>query len=206
MNASVARYRGVYALVDPASHENPIGYVDALLRGGIRIFQIRAKGGIELPLLRLFVARIRAEGGIAIVNDDVELALEADGVHLGQEDLVLHDLAALRSRLGARCIGLSCGTPAEARAVPAGTIDYVGAGPIFATATKGDAGGPIGINGVRVVVEATPLPVAAIGGVTLGSMPRVRETGAAMAAVISALSAAPDPEAAARAFVQAWDA
>jgi thiamine-phosphate pyrophosphorylase len=199
-------YRGIYALVDPAPHRSPVGYVDALLRGGLRIFQIRAKGGIEVSLLRTLVARIRAEGGIAIVNDDVELALEADGVHLGQEDLASHDLAALRGRLGSRCIGVSCGTPAEARAVPAGTVDYLGAGPIFATASKGDAGAPIGVNGVRVVVAATALPVAAIGGITVASLPRVRETGATMAAVISALSAAPDPETVARAFVQAWHA
>ena len=203
---SATPYRGVYALFDPAAHVEPLAYLDALLRGGIRLFQIRAKGGIEFGLLRDVVARIRASSGTAIVNDDVERALEADGVHLGQEDLARHDLSELRRRLGTRGIGLSCGTPAEARAVPAGLVDYLGAGPIFATSSKGDAGGPIGINGVRVVVEATPLPVAAIGGITVASLPRVRETGSAMAAVISALSGAPEPESAARAFVQAWNA
>ncbi len=201
---SAGRFHGVYALVDPAAHADPAAYLDALLRGGIRLVQIRAKAGIAPGLFRTSVARIRAAGGTAIVNDDVELALEADGVHLGQEDLAGHDLRALRVRLGARAIGLSCGTPAEARAVPAGLVDYVGSGPIFATASKSDAGSPIGVNGVRVVVEATELPVAAIGGISLASVPRVRETGAAMAAVISALAAAADPEAAARAFVQAW--
>jgi thiamine-phosphate pyrophosphorylase len=204
MTMDPARFRGVYALIDPAAHAGPLEYLDALLGGGIRLMQIRAKGGIEPELLRTVIARVRGAGGIAIMNDDVELALEADGVHLGQEDLAGHDLRALRARLGARAIGLSCGTPAEARAVPPGLIDYIGAGPIFATSSKGDAGGPIGVNGVRVVVEATSLPVAAIGGITLASVPRVRETGATMAAVISALSAAPDPQATARAFVTAW--
>jgi thiamine-phosphate diphosphorylase len=204
VNAS--RYRGIYALVDPAAHAEPLAYLDALLRGGIRIVQIRAKNGIALPLLRATVTAIRSAGGTAIVNDDVDLALEADGVHLGQEDLALHDLPALRARLGARAIGLSCGTPAEARAVIPGSIDYLGAGPIFATSSKSDAGGPIGVNGVRVVVEATTLPVTAIGGITVAAIPRVRRTGAAMAAVISALASASDPEAAARAFVAAWNA
>lgn len=204
MTPDPSRFRGVYALIDPAAHADPTAYLDALLRGGIRLMQIRAKRGIAPGLLRTVVARIRAAGGIAIINDDVELALEADGVHLGQEDLAGHDLRVLRGRLGARAIGLSCGIPAEARAVPAGLIDYIGCGPIFATSSKGDAGGPIGVNGVRVVVEATALPVAAIGGITLASVPRVRETGATMAAVISALSAAADPEATARAFVRAW--
>ena len=197
------RFHGVYALIDPTAHAEP-AYLDALLRGGIRLVQIRAKHGIAPDLFRNVVARIRDAGGTALVNDDVELALEADGVHLGQEDLAGHDLRALRGRLGARAIGLSCGTPAEAQAVPAGLVDYLGAGPIFATASKGDAGGPIGVNGVRVVVEATALPVAAIGGITLASLSRVRETGAEMAAVISALAAAADPEATARAFVAAW--
>jgi thiamine-phosphate pyrophosphorylase len=204
MSFHPARFAGVYALIDPAAHAEPVAYLDALLRGGIRLVQIRAKGGLAPDVLRTAVARIRAAGGIAIVNDDVDLALEADGVHLGQEDLAGHDLRALRTRLGARAIGLSCGTPAEARAVPPGLVDYLGAGPIFATSSKGDAGAPIGVNGVRVVVEATTLPVAAIGGITLAAVPRVRETGATMAAVISALAAASDPAATARAFVAAW--
>jgi thiamine-phosphate pyrophosphorylase len=198
------RFRGIYALIDPAAHAEPMAYLDALLRGGIRLVQIRAKRGIAPELFRETVARIRAAGGTAIANDDIELALEADGVHLGQEDLAGHDLRRLRERLGPRAIGLSCGSPAEARAVPAALVDYLGAGPIFATASKDDAGGPIGVSGVRVVVEATALPVAAIGGISLALLPRVRETGASMAAVISALAAAPDPEAAARAFVRAW--
>jgi thiamine-phosphate pyrophosphorylase len=198
--------RGIYALFDPAAAADGAAYLDALLRGGIRLVQVRAKSGIAVPELRALVARIRAAGGTAIVNDDVTLALEADGVHLGQEDLAGHDLHALRAQLGARAIGLSCGTPAEARAIPAGLVDYVGAGPIFATTSKGDAGAPIGVNGVRVVVEATSLPVAAIGGITLAALPRVRETGASMAAVISALAGAADPEATARAFVNAWGA
>lgn len=200
------RLAGIYALIDPAQHPDPAAYLDALLRGGIRLFQIRAKGGIAIGLLDALVEPIRAAGGTAIVNDDVALALRADGVHLGQEDAAELDLAAVRAQLGARIVGLSCGTPAEARAVDRAHVDYVGAGPIFATASKTDAGGPIGVNGVRVVVEATPLPVAAIGGIALAALPRVRETGATMAAVISALAGAADPEATARALVRGWTA
>lgn len=197
--------RGIYALVEPQRHADPLAYVDALLRGGVRLFQLRAKQRVDVAFLDAFVARVRAAGGITIVNDDVVLAERGDGVHLGQEDAALHDLDALRRRLGTRAIGLSCGTPAEARAAhPA--VDYVGAGPMFATASKADAGEPIGASGVRMVVAATPLPVAAIGGISLAELGSVRETGAAMAAVISALAAASDPEATARAFVRAWSA
>ncbi len=205
MSTGVAALRGIYALVEPARHPDPAAYVAALLRGGVRLFQVRAKGGCDPALLDALVALIRAAGGITIVNDDPRLAERADGVHLGQEDAAAYDLAALRARLGSRVIGLSCGTPAEARAA-APAVDYLGVGPIFPTGSKADAGGPIGVSGVRVVVAATALPVAAIGGITLAALGRVRETGATMAAVISALAGAADPEAAARAFVQAWNA
>jgi thiamine-phosphate pyrophosphorylase len=205
VSTGVAALRGIYALVEPARHPDPAAYVAALLRGGVRLFQVRAKGGCDPALLDALVALIRAAGGITIVNDDPRLAERADGVHLGQEDAAAYDLAALRARLGSRVIGLSCGTPAEARAA-APAVDYLGVGPIFPTGSKADAGGPIGVSGVRVVVAATALPVAAIGGITLAALGRVRETGATMAAVISALAGAADPEAAARAFVQAWNA
>ena len=84
-------------------------------------------------------------------------------------------------------------------------VDYVGAGPIFATPSKHDAGLPIGVSGVRAVVEATSLPCAAIGGIGLDGIARARESGAAMAAVMGALICG-DVEATARALVERWDA
>jgi thiamine-phosphate pyrophosphorylase len=195
--------RGVYALVDPERVE-PVAFTEALLRGGIRLIQVRAKQGIDTYTLVAIVQRVRAAGGITIVNDDLAMARVADGVHLGQEDAAGLDLPAVRSALGDRIIGLSCGTPQEARAVDPALIDYVGVGPVFATGSKHDAGFPIGISGTRAVVEASALPSAAIGGISLANIARVRETGAAMAAVISAL-VCEDPEAAARALVAAWD-
>ena len=201
-DAPRSRLRGVYALVDPGRAE-PIAFTEALLRGGIRLVQVRAKNGIDGATLVALVARVRAAGGLALVNDDVRLARLADGVHLGQDDAAALDLAALRRALGSAVIGLSCGTPQEARAADAALIDYVGAGPAFATPSKHDAGPPIGLSGIRAVVEATPLPVAAIGGIGPQTIARVPETGAAMAAVISALVCA-DVEAAARDLVARW--
>jgi thiamine-phosphate pyrophosphorylase len=194
---------GMYALVDPAARE-PFAYIAALADAGIRLFQIRAKSGLPDDLLTALVAAVRRREGIAILNDDVARAVHADGVHLGQEDAAGHDLTAVRSALGGRIIGLSCGTPAEARAADPACVDYLGAGPIFATRSKRDAGRPIGVSGVRAVVDATPLPVAAIGGIDLARLPRVRESGAVMAAVISAFDVPGDVAANARAFVTAW--
>jgi thiamine-phosphate diphosphorylase len=202
-DAPRSRLRGVYALVDPDRVE-PIAFTEALLRGGIRLIQIRAKNGIDGATLIAVVARVRAAGGIAIVNDDVRLARLADGVHLGQEDAVGLDLRALRLALRDGVVGLSCGTPQEARAADPLLVDYVGVGPVFATPSKGDAGLPIGLNGLRAVVAATALPCAAIGGIGLDEIARVRETGAPMAAVLSAL-VRDDAEAAARELVARWD-
>ena len=202
-DAPRSRLHGVYALLDPARCE-PVAFTEAILRGGIRVVQIRAKTGIDAATLLAIVNRVRAAGGLALVNDDIALARLADGVHLGQEDAAGLDLRQLRVGLGDGIVGLSCGTPAEARAADPALIDYVGVGPVFATGSKHDAGLPIGLSGARAVVEATALPCAAIGGITRATIGRVRETGAAMAAVISALSEA-DPEADARALVAAWE-
>jgi len=203
-DAPRSRLHGAYALVDPARSE-PIAYVEALLRGGVRLFQVRAKNGIDGATLLAIVARVRASGGVALINDDVRLARLADGVHLGQEDAAELDLVQLRRALRGGIIGLSCGTPQEARAADPALIDYVAAGPVFATPSKHDAGPPIGISGTHAVAAATTLPCAAIGGIGPATIARVRETGAAMAAVISAL-VCDDPEAAARELVARWDA
>ncbi len=202
-DAPRSRLRGVYALVDPERAE-PVAFTEALLRGGIRLVQVRAKHGIDRTTLLAIVNRTRAAGGLTIVNDDVRLARLADGVHLGQEDAAGLDLPALRVAMPAAIIGLSCGTPAEARAADPAIVDYVGAGPIFDTPSKPDAGPPIGINGVRAVAEATPLPCAAIGGVTFDTIARARESGAAMAAVMGAL-VCEEPESAARALIARWE-
>jgi len=202
-DAPRSRLRGIYALVDPDRVE-PIAFTEALLRGGIRLIQVRAKNGIDGATLIAIVTRVRAAGGLALVNDDVRLARLADGVHLGQEDAAGLDLRALRTALRDGVIGLSCGTPQEARAADPALVDYVGAGPAFATPSKDDAGLPIGLSGIRAVAAATPLPCAAIGGIGLANVARIRETGASMAAVLSALIFE-NAEAAARELVARWD-
>ncbi len=201
-DAPRSRLHGVYALIDPAAQE-PVGFTEAILRGGIRLVQIRAKMGIDGATLFAIIQRVRAAGGLALVNDDLALAQVADGVHLGQEDAARLDLPAVREALGERIVGLSCGTPQEARAADPALVDYVGVGPVFATGSKADAGLPIGISGARAVVAAARLPCAAIGGIGPATIGRARETGAAMVAVLSALVTA-EPEAAARALVEAW--
>jgi len=155
--------------------------------------------------VRAMHARTQSYGALLVINDDLEAALEADGLHVGQEDLAACDAQSLRKRLGSRLLGISCAVPEEALVAESLGADYTGVGPFAATATKGDAGAPIGTAGVRSVVERTALPVVAIGGIALDNLAAVVRSGAAMAAVAGAIAHAHDPLEAARALVARWD-
>ncbi len=196
--------RGIYGIVDTAAVSDALAFADALVRAGIRLLQYRAKAGVDAAILESLCRCAHDHAALIVVNDDFEAALRADGWHVGQKDLAAHDLVKLRARLGARLFGISCGTPEQARAAEAAGADYVGTGPFAATASKADAGTPIGPAGVRAVVGATRLPVVAIGGIGPANLSGVAATGASMAAVISALAQPNDPHAAARELVRLW--
>jgi len=197
---------GIYALVDTAVTASPLLYLHDLLDGGVRLVQLRSKAGVDRRLVRAMADACRPFAARLIVNDDLEAALDADGLHVGQEDLAKVHVGLLRRRLANRILGVSCGVPAEAVVAEAAGADYVGVGPYAATATKADAGAAIGAGGIEAVVRATRLPVAAIGGICIGDLPAVAATGAAMAALVTALARAADPVAAARSAVAAWSA
>jgi thiamine-phosphate pyrophosphorylase len=137
-----------------------------------------------------------------IVNDRLELALSvgADGVHLGQAD----DPAGARAVLGReRILGVSVGTVEETEAAERIAADYLGV-TVWRTRTKPEAV-PLGLDGVRAIVDATSLPVVGIGGVEAENAARVIEAGAIGVAVISAVGGAPDPVAATRRLRAAVD-
>lgn len=198
----VQRLRGIYAIVNDG--ERALELTRAILQGGARIVQYRAKRGIVADRAQAMRELTRAHDALFILNDawNAVATYDADGVHLGPDDAQPHELAAIRSALNDRVIGISCGTPEEARA--ATLADYIGVGAVYATASKTDAGEPIGLAGLQRVASATPLAVAAIGGITLQALPQVRATGVAMAAVISAIAGARDPREATAALVRAW--
>ena len=197
--------RGIYAIVNAG--DRPVELARAALDGGIRIVQYRAKRGIVSAHAEALRQLTRDRGALFLLNDDWR-AVErygADGVHLGPEDATFEDLGEIRHALRESVIGYSCGTAEEARAAEAAGCDYVGAGSVYATASKDDAGESIGLDGLRAIASATRLPVAAIGGITNENLPAVRESGVSMAAVLSALSSADDPRAAARRLVELWE-
>ncbi|HTH32779.1 MAG TPA: thiamine phosphate synthase [Xanthobacteraceae bacterium] len=138
-----------------------------------------------------------------VVNDrvDVALAAGADGVHVGQDDMAVEDARKILGR-GA-IIGLSVKTVDEANAAPVELIDYVGSGGVYVTTSKQQKSAPIGTAGLARVIaalhaRAPKLPVCGIAGIDAGNAAPVIAAGADGVAVISALSLAPDPAAAAR--------
>jgi thiamine-phosphate pyrophosphorylase len=185
---------------------DPLGLVRAILEGGVRIIQYRAKTGIVPAQAAAMRELTRACDALFLINDDWRAVerFDADGVHLGPDDNGFDALPEIRRALGDRIIGVSCGTASEGRAARA--VDYIGAGSVYATSSKSDAGAPIGLDGLREIAAATSLPVAAIGGITAENLRDVRATGVAMAAMISALSSAADSRAAAAAMVSTWNA
>ncbi len=201
---TAAALRGIYGIVDAGAVSEPLAFANALLRGGVRVLQYRAKAGVDALTLEALCRAAHARGAHVIVNDDFDAALRADGWHAGQEDLATHDREGVRARLGTRLFGISCGTPEEARAAQSLGADYVGTGPFAATASKSDAGAPIGPAGLCAVVRSTRLPVVAIGGIGPANLAAVAATGASMAAVISALALANDASLAARELVRRW--
>jgi thiamine-phosphate pyrophosphorylase len=172
--------------------------------GGVTLVQLRGKGqpaGVLFAACEQLKAVLAPFGVPLIVNDDVAaaLAVAADGVHLGQDDL---PVAAARRILGADVlIGLSVGTPGEAVGVDAALLDYVSIGPIHATSAKSDAGPAIGTDGFKLVRRLFPqLPAVAIGGITLDNAADAIRAGATGIAIASALCCADDPAAMARLF------
>jgi thiamine-phosphate pyrophosphorylase len=197
--------RGIYAIVN--ADETPVELARAALDGGIRIVQYRAKRGIVPAHAHALRRLTSACGAFFLLNDDWRAVKDygADGVHLGPEDAALAALPGIRRALASGIIGYSCGSADEAREAEAAGCDYIGVGSVYATASKDDAGEPIGLDGLRAIAASTRLPVAAIGGISARNLRDVRATGVAMAAVISALSTAEDPRAAARQLVEIWN-
>ncbi|MBE3590622.1 MAG: thiamine phosphate synthase [Firmicutes bacterium] len=179
--------------------------VAAAIRGGVTAVQLRVKGADGRPMweeARRLAALCRERGVLFIVNDrlDVALASGADGVHLGQTDLPVPEARRIARQVAGEgfVIGLSVDTEEQARAARAAGADYVGVGPVRATATKPDAAAPLGVEGTARVARAfRPGPAVAIGGVDAENARELIAAGLAGLAVVSAIMRAGDPERAA---------
>jgi len=196
------------AIVDPerANGRSLVELTRMVVAGGATLIQLRDKHGATRRMIetaRAIKAALAGTGVPLVVNDRVDVALiaEADGVHVGQEDMRVEDARRL---LGPKAIiGLSIKTVALANAAPIDQLDYVGVGGIYATTSKQNPDAPIGIAGLRDIVTAfrarrRDLPVCGIAGIDAGNAAPVIAAGADGVAVISALAMPADPQAAAR--------
>jgi len=166
--------------------------------GGARIVQVRCKEESARGFMRkaLGVKEVaREHNGLVIINDrlDIAMAIDADGLHIGQDDL---PLCSVRQLWGPqKIVGVSVSTPDEARRAEKEGADYLGASAVFATPTKTDAMA-VGLDGLRQICAAVKIPVVGIGGIGPQNAGAVIEAGAAGVAVVSAVVAADDVTAA----------
>ncbi|MGH6943099.1 MAG: thiamine phosphate synthase [Geminicoccaceae bacterium] len=200
----------LYLVTDPeiTGGRRMIDVVAAALQGGVSLVQLRDKaadGRALLEVARALKALLDPCAVPLIVNDRVDVAVAAGaGCHVGQSDLPVEEVRAM---LGPDAIlGLSIDRAEQARAVDPEYVDYVAHGPLAATATKPDAGGPVGAGGIAAARDLTALPLVAIGGIDAGNAALAIRAGADGIAVVSAIMAAPDPAAAARDLRAAIDA
>ena len=204
-----ARLAGLFVLADddPRWRCGPVAQAEAACAAGAAVVQLRAKHSSDQSILTAAaeIRRVtRAAGALFFVNDRFDLALlaDADGVHLGQQDVPPARLPeSARARL---LVGRSTHTLEQARAARAEGVDYVAFGPLFDTGTKAQAYPARGLAELALAARAVaPLPLVAIGGIDAARARGVRAAGAAGAAVISAVADAEDPAGAARALVDA---
>ncbi len=196
------------AIVDPerAGGHDLADLARMLAEGGATLIQLRDKQsdtGVMLERARVIKAALKPLGVPLVINDriDVALAMGADGVHVGQTDMPVE---IARRMLGRDAIiGLSIKSVALAEAAPIELLDYVGVGGVYATTSKDNPNPPIGVEGLARIAHvfrrrAPDFPLCAIAGIDAGNAAAAVRAGAHGVAVISALSLAPDPAAAAR--------
>jgi len=203
------------AIIDPerAGGHDLVALARLVARGGATLVQLRDKKSDTRPMIeraRAIKAALAPLGVPFVVNDrvDVALAARADGVHVGPDDMTPADARAL---LGADAIiGVSIKSVAAAEAAPVAVFDYAGIGGVYATLSKEQDNPPIGPDGFARVAavlrrRAPNVPLVGIAGIEAGNAGAVIAAGADGVAVISALSLAPDPAAAARALREIVD-
>jgi len=182
-------FKGICFITDRKYSDLPLyDMINLVLRAGVKCIQYREK---DLPRREIYGNAVKCReltrlfDATLIINDhaDIALAVDADGVHLGQDDLPLKEA---RKIMGSRIIGISTHNVDQAKEAELGGADYIGFGPVFHTTTK-DAGTPKGIDNVRIVKENVSIPVVAIGGISLDNIISVVEAGADSVALATAI-------------------
>lgn len=205
-NPGASALSGLYVILDPAVCSNYplVEVLNVSAAAGAKIFQYRNKtASMKAAYAEALPLRKAAHelGVLFIVNDrcDLALAVDADGVHLGQGDLPIN---LARTVMGPdKLIGISTHSREQAMAATAGGPNYLGFGPIFTPVSKLDHDPVVGLQGLRAIRSVTSLPIFAIGGITVDRADEVIRAGADGVAVISAILKAPDISQAVTGFV-----
>lgn len=186
----ISSLHGIYLLLDEQWSENIslAQVMELAIQCGVRLFQYRNKTDSMLNSYRkgLILKKLAFNSGATfIVNDrcDLAMALDADGVHLGQDDLLLELAQSIMGK--EKIIGISTHRPEEVEAANKAGAHYLGFGPIYPTISKVDHEPVVGIEGLKHVRSLTSLPIFAIGGIALESIPFIREAGGNGVAVAS---------------------
>lgn len=190
MNKEILR---LYLIASSGSFKNPLGDLETAFKSGVTCFQLREKGsaiktGEDLKNFALKIKSLCRQYDVTfIINDDVKLAeeIEADGIHIGQDDMEPDMLPAY---FNDKIIGLSIGSVKELESSSLDRVTYLGIGPVFSTLSKDDAGDAIGTDGLKQVANRTKLPTAAIGGITEQNYKSCLENNADGICVISAIT------------------
>jgi thiamine-phosphate pyrophosphorylase len=202
------KVKGLYPIIDTQSLKgrSPLEVAGEIIRGGAKVIQLRDKTTKKkdlLPIAQALSDLCKANGALFIMNDtlDIALAVGADGLHIGQEDLSVataRKLAPLDM-----IIGCSVFNAEQARQAVADGADYVAVGAIFPTPSKDTV--VLGLEPLRQVKQAVAVPVVAIGGINLNNLTEVRRAGADSIAVIGAVLGAASPEKAARELINKFE-
>ena len=191
----------LYLVTSPT--DDLLDAVEAALQGGLTLVQYRDKDdddNLRLAIAQQLCQLCHQYGALFIVNDRVDLALavDADGVHLGQQDI---PIALARDILGfGKIIGRSTTNPDEMDAAIAEGADYIGVGPVYATPTKPDKK-PAGLEYLKYAAANCPIPWYAIGGIDISNLHEVLSTGATRVAVVRAIMQADNPRSVVRHFI-----
>ena len=181
--------------------------VEEAVEGGVTLVQLREKNISSLDFYTIALKMkelVNSYNVPLIINDrlDIALAVDADGLHVGQEDL---PPAVARKLLGPeKILGYSVGNPEQARRGERDGADYLGAGTVFPTGSKADTGEPIGPEGLRAIKQAVAIPVVGIGGIEISNLEKVKAAGVDGISLISAILGSNDIEAASRQLINLW--
>lgn len=198
----------LYLVADPDHTRGDLAsVVEQAIYGGVTAVQVRVKNRTDREFLAIAqsVRRVCGPGTLMFVNDrlDIALAVKADGVHLGVDDLPLRSAREIAGP--GFLIGYSPESDEQARTAAASGADYLGVGPVFGTATKADAGQAIGLETIKRRSAMAGCPIIGIGGVTADNARSVVNAGAVGVAVVSAISKSLDPLNAAAAIRRALE-